>query len=247
MIQSLYDNFKHWSENGSVYLISDPHFNDPDTKIMNENWISPEEHVKRINGIVHKNDTLICLGDCGDLSYVQQLKAGYKVLIKGNHDDKGNSFYRQNVKTEVYDTDIYDRKELYQKLRKENKNCLISINESYEFQSSSHRYNISINNNLFDEVYSGPLFIGEKILLSHEPVNGLPFCLNIHGHCHNYYHEYIDEAGGKHLNIAADVVNFKILELNDIIKSGSIAGLPTIHRIAIDKQIERCERDKNKN
>lgn len=269
MIQSLYDNFKHWSENGSVYLISDPHFNDPDTKIMNENWISPEEHVKRINGIVHKNDTLICLGDCGDLSYIQQLKAGYKVLIKGNHDDKGNSFYRQNVKTEVYNTDIYDRKELYQKLRKENKNCLISItqnaakaglcsenlnnvkmtnylnsvNESYVL----HQYNVTIHNNLFDEVYSGPLFIGEKILLSHEPVNGLPFCLNIHGHCHNYYHEYIDEAGGKHLNIAADIVNFKILELNDIIKSGSIAGLPTIHRIAIDKQIERCERDKNKN
>ena len=94
-----------------------------------------------------------------------------------------------------------------------------------------------IDNN--DEVYSGPLFIREKILLSHEPVNGLPFCLNIHGHCHNYYHEYIDETGGKHLNIAADVVNFKILELNDIIKSGSIADIPTIHRITIDKQIER--------
>lgn len=246
MIQSLYDNFKHWSENGSVYLISDPHFNDPDTKIMNENWISPEEHVKRINGIVHKNDTLICLGDCGDLSYIQQLKAGYKVLIKGNHDDKGNSFYRRNVKTEVYNTDIYDRKELYQKLRKENKNCLISINESYE-SYVLHQYNVTIHNNLFDEVYSGPLFIGEKILLSHEPVNGLPFCLNIHGHCHNYYHEYIDEAGGKHLNIAADVVNFKILELNDIIKSDSIADIPTIHRIAIDKQIERCEKNKNEN
>ena len=35
---------------------------------------------------------------------------------------------------------------------------------------------------LFDEIYDGPLLIAEKILLSHEPVYGLPWCLNIHGH-----------------------------------------------------------------
>ena len=38
---------------------------------------------------------------------------------------------------------------------------------------------------IFDEIYEGPLFISEKILLSHEPVYGLSWCLNIHGHDHN--------------------------------------------------------------
>lgn len=44
----------------------------------------------------------------------------------------------------------------------------------------------------FDEIDSGPLFISDKILLSHEPVYGLLWCLNIHGHDHNgmeAYHE----------------------------------------------------------
>ena len=42
----------------------------------------------------------------------------------------------------------------------------------------------------FDEIYTGPLFIAEKILLSHEPVYGLPWCLDIHGHDHNNVEPY---------------------------------------------------------
>ena len=56
---------------------------------------------------------------------------------------------------------------------------------------------------IFDEIYEGPLFISEKILLSHEPVYGLPWCLNIHGHDHNGIEPYAD--GCKHLNLAANV------------------------------------------
>ena len=66
MINSLYDNFKHWSGVGSVFLYSDPHFNDADCLLMNPNWPSPEEQIKRINQKVRKNDTLIILGDIGD-------------------------------------------------------------------------------------------------------------------------------------------------------------------------------------
>ena len=47
--------------------------------------------------------------------------------------------------------------------------------------------------NYFDEIYTGPLFIAEKILLSHEPVYGLPWCLNIHGHDHNDMEPYKEE------------------------------------------------------
>ena len=52
---------------------------------------------------------------------------------------------------------------------------------------------------LFSKVYAGPLFISDKILLSHEPVFGLTWCLNIHGHDHNNTEAYKD--GCKHINL----------------------------------------------
>ena len=94
MINSLYDNFKHWSGVGSVFLYSDPHFNDADCLLMNPNWPSPEEQIKRINQKVHKNDTLIILGDIGDENYIKQLKVENRILIMGNH-DKGASNYKK--------------------------------------------------------------------------------------------------------------------------------------------------------
>ena len=60
--------------------------------------------------------------------------------------------------------------------------------------------------NYFDEIYTGPLFIAEKILLSHEPVYGLPWCLNIHGHDHNHMEPY--KEGCKHINLAANVCGY---------------------------------------
>ena len=34
MIPTLYEKFKPWSEKGSVYIISDTHFDDSDCKLM---------------------------------------------------------------------------------------------------------------------------------------------------------------------------------------------------------------------
>ena len=70
MINSLYPIFRHWSEKGSVYIISDTHFEDSNCKLMDSDWITPEEQVKIINSMVHKNDTLIHLGDVGKVSFV---------------------------------------------------------------------------------------------------------------------------------------------------------------------------------
>lgn len=69
---------------------------------------------------------------------------------------------------------------------------------------------------LFDEVYSGPLFISDKILLSHEPVFGLSWCLNIHGHDHSNMEKYAD--GCKHLNVAANVCDYTPVNLGQLIK-----------------------------
>ena len=94
MIAGLYDCFKHWSAQGTVWVCSDTHFG-------NAEWMRPsdEEIVKAINSKVGRKDTLILLGDVGDISMAQRLK-GYKVLIAGNH-DVGLSAYKE-VFNEVY-------------------------------------------------------------------------------------------------------------------------------------------------
>ena len=71
---------------------------------------------------------------------------------------------------------------------------------------------------IFDEIYDGPLFIAEKILLSHEPVSGLSWCLNIHGHDHSGIEDYAE--GCKHLNLAANVCGYTPVSLGKLIKDG---------------------------
>ena len=184
MIDMLYKPFQKWSANGSVFLFSDPHFDDDDCKIMDANWISAEEQVKIINKKVHKNDTIVILGDIGNLEYIKQIK-GYKVLIKGNHDDGPKADYE----------------------------------------------------NVFDEVYEGPLFIAEKILLSHERIPSPGFFINIHGH---------DHAGTEndefHLNLAANVIGYTPISLKELIKSGLVSKVPSIHRETINKATSRKKR-----
>ncbi len=157
MIPTLYEPFRHWSDGGSVFILSDLHFDDKDCKLMDPNWITPEEQINIINKLVGKGDTFVCLGDIGDSKYIPMIKARKKILLLGNHDAKG-----------------------------------------------SHK-------SFFDEVYTGPLFIADKILLSHEPVYGLDWCLNIHGHDHNNAEPYRE--GCKHLNIAANVCNYTPVNL----------------------------------
>ena len=189
MISSLYPIFQKWSKNGSVYIISDLHFEDSDCKLMDKNWISPEEQIQILNARVHKSDTLIVLGDIGNIEWAKKLKAGYKVLICGNHDAGVENY-----------------------------------------------------NKIFDEVYTGPLMISEKIILSHEPIEGLKWCFNIHGHDHNKYNK-----GDKyHLNMAANVCGYKPISLGELIKSGALAHIDSIHRITIDGAIERKKKRKKK-
>lgn len=100
MIKGLYKIFDHWSERGAVWIISDPHFDDPDLIHAYEDRPSTQEQVKLINSKVGKCDTLIILGDVGEPSYLKQLR-GYKVLLLGNH-DRGRSIYEPYV-DEIYE------------------------------------------------------------------------------------------------------------------------------------------------
>ena len=187
MIKTLYPTFRRWTEKGSLWIISDTHFEDSDCEVMSKGWITPEEHLAIINQYVHKNDTLIHLGDVGNPTYMTKIKA-YKVLIAGNH-DPGAEFFKD----------------------------------------------------YFDEIYTGPLMIAEKVLLSHEPLD-ITWTFNIHGHDHNT-HNKRDEF---HLNCAANVVDYTPLSMKDIINSGVLKNIKSIHRHTIDKASEKKkQRDQN--
>ena len=79
----------------------------------------------------------------------------------------------------------------------------------------------------FDEIYLGPIFISEKILLSHEPVDGLPWCLNIHGHTHSG--REIFKEGCRHINLAANLCKYTPMNLGKMIEDGLLADIPCIH------------------
>ena len=183
MITSLYEPFKHWSDGGSIYLLADTHFDDQDCKLMDPDWITPEEQMEIINGMVHRNDTFIHLGDVGNGRYIADMKAKKKILLLGNHDKR--SSYTE----------------------------------------------------LFDEIYTGPLFISDRILLSHEPIYGLTWCLNIHGHDHSVREAYQTDC--KHLNLAANVCRYKPANLGKLIKHGIMSGIDGIHRETIDRATEK--------
>ena len=182
MIDMLYEPFRKWSAAGSVYIFSDPHFNDADCKLMDKDWISSDEQLEILNKVAHKNDTLVILGDVGDLEVAKKIKA-YKVLIKGNHDDKAKRLYLD----------------------------------------------------VFDEVYDGPLMIADKILLSHEPIDGLDFVFNFHGHDHANWHGN----DNTHMNLATNVIGYKPVSLGKLIKKGILSNIPSIHRVAINRAVER--------
>ena len=86
---------------------------------------------------------------------------------------------------------------------------------------------------IFDEVYTGALIIGEKLLLSHEPIDA-KWIFNLHGHNHT---------GAKtdkyHLNVCADVINYTPINFNQFLKSGALSKIQTIQRTVIDKATER--------
>ena len=228
MIESLYEPFKHWSEMSGVFILSDTHFNDSDCKLMDKNWISVDEQVDRINKLVHKNDTLIILGDVGDTRYISRLKAGYKVLVMGNH-DTGRSNFERKIITKRFSKDMYTREDALNKMKEDYPDCKYSVSEEYDFHSPFESWVISADNKLFDEVYEGPLMIGEKIFLSHEPILGIDWCLNIHGHDHSG--KKIDNY---HLNLASNVCNYTPLSLGEYIKTHGLNKIKSLHRDTID-------------
>ncbi len=190
----LYPFCDKWLEKGgSIWIFSDPHFDDPDLKLFRPNSPSSEEIVKFINSKCGKNDTLICLGDIVNVDWVSKLKAGYKVLIKGNH-DVGASKYERIKTTKKYighdkcpncgnivtykgpGLNFFGEKEESAWCR--SLTCLKQVKPIKNYEGEDY------DNHLFDEVYPGCLIIRPDIMLSHEQAE-FKYTFNIHGHDHS--------------------------------------------------------------
>ena len=254
----LYEIFeKAWKKpGGNIYLYSDPHFNDPEMKYLRANYIGDDEQIKRINSKVTKNDCFICLGDCGDTSYIKKIKAGYKVLIMGNH-EKGASNYKRGFES-VYHNGF--TKETYRayieaKCKKHYKEIFgkdydnLTEDEKAEayhtfscFDSFYSNNKTLEDNKLFDEVYEGPLMINDRIILSHEPIPVPDYMFNIHGHTHSEI-----KVDDHHLNICAEHIDYTPVSLLNFIKKGGLSKIPNIHRVTVDDATERKKKRQLKN
>jgi calcineurin-like phosphoesterase family protein len=186
MIAGLYDIFAHWHKQGTCWLISDTHFNDEELYVGTKRVerADADEYVRLINSKVGRKDTLIHLGDVGDLEVMKKVR-GYKILIMGNH-DTGATKYKE----------------------------------------------------VFDEVYTGPVQISEKLILSHEPLE-CGWAFNIHGHVHSFTHR--DDA--RHMCICPEVTRqFEPINFNQLMKSGFMSKIETQHRKTINTATKRKER-----
>ena len=184
-LPSVYDIFNERWCNQTVWIYSDPHFGDKELAAAIPGRPSDEDQIKMINSKVGRKDTIIFLGDIGDVECAKKIR-GYKVLICGNH-DAGKTNYAE----------------------------------------------------AFNEIYTGPLMIGEKLLLSHEPID-IDWAFNIHGH---------DHAGAyrpNHFNVCSDVIGYSPINLNQLLKSGLLSNTQSIHRTTINEATARKAKRESK-
>jgi len=283
MYKHLYDIFKHWYHGGSIYFYSDPHFGDLESYILRgfiiknkdgtysktsfpnvkEDLFSITQTIKddldqmqidNINKVCNEKDTIIILGDVGDIDCVRKLKAGHKVLIMGNHDKGATNYIKINYKETFYNNSLhpfYDmngdiikgyyptsKEEAIKKYKEKYPNNFdikcVKHNSGYDCYED---WTITGNNGLFDEVYEGTLQISPKIILSHEPVD-YPYCLNIHGHVHqvNPFGAYTEGVINPRYNCVAEQINYKPVCINTFIDSGILKNIPDIHREVIEER-----------
>lgn len=230
MIAGLYKIFDHWHKEGTLFIYSDPHFDDKDLKAAVPGRPDAETQLKSINSCVGKKDTIVFLGDIGNIEYVKRIK-GRKILIMGNH-DAGRTNYERQIVTQVFSKDLYTKEQALDAMKSTYPNCRYTIGEGYfEF------WKITADNLLFDEVFEGPVMIGEKLILSHEPVN-IPWAFNIHGHVHEARHKNDTH----HLNVCSDVIGYMPVNMNQLMKSGILSKVETIHRTTINTANERKQK-----
>ena len=95
-----------------------------------------------------------------------------------------------------------------------------------------------LGKDLFQETYSGPVMIGEKLILSHEPIENCDWCMNIHGHTHD--RNIVNDT--YHFNVCADVIGYTPINFNKWMKEGHLAKIQSLHRQTINEATDRRRR-----
>ncbi|MBE7033832.1 MAG: phosphoesterase [Ruminococcaceae bacterium] len=97
-----------------IFFIADTHFGDDNIRrYENRPFESVAEMdnslIANWNNAVGENDTVYVLGDFGAEGYEKEILSklnGIKYLVKGNHDNKANDYYREAGFKEVYDLPV---------------------------------------------------------------------------------------------------------------------------------------------
>lgn len=205
MNKFLYPCFNKWR--GSIWFIADTHFGDIKTEKLRN--VSAETLVKNINKKATKNDTLVILGDVGNIEYVKQLKAGYKVLILGNH-DKGASNYQKTINNRLFD-------EVYEGQLSIRKNIVLSHEPvNFPFALNIHGHD-----------HSGTDFKNYVLINYDADMESQDMTKN--------YLEVIKANKLTKFNVCAEWVGSMPVSLKTILQSGILKNIDDIHRLAIDK------------
>lgn len=224
-LPSLYDNFAdRWSKCNSIWIISDTHFGETVEESGLFNKPSDEDFIQKINSKVGRNDILIHLGDVGDIECARALK-GYKVLVMGNH-DAGASKYKRRLVTKRFE--VRTKQEALSAMRALYPNWrIVDVREHYQFIEPFYSWEVTADNGLFDEVYEGPVTIGEKLILSHEPIPSCSWAANLHGHVHS--------AEPDSFNFCSLALGYEPYSFSKWLKENSLNKITSLHRTTIDK------------
>lgn len=234
MVTGLYNIFNTLWGMQTIWLYSDPHFGETEEESGLVNKPTDAEQVQRINSKVGRKDTIIFLGDIGDPSWLKGIR-GYKVLITGNH-DTGISNYQRDRFQRSFDADEWQKDEVYLEMKQEYPDYCVTVEKFYDFRKPYTKWVATMDNQLCDEVYSGPLTIGPKLILSHEPIE-IDGMFNIHGHVHS-----LVLSTDRDLNVCSMNTNYIPVNLNQLMKHGLTSKVDSIHRITIDNATARKKR-----
>lgn len=108
--------------------------------------------------------------------------------------------------------------------------------------AGNHESGLEKYKETFELVFPGPVMFGEKLLLSHEPIPGINWALNVHGHNHNGP-IMIDNY---HFNINCDANQcYMPINFNTMLKRGLTAHIKPFHRSIIDKATAKKRKEEN--
>lgn len=155
----------------------------------------------------------------------------------GNH-DAGASNYQKHKYYKRFPATTYDKEQALTEMESLYPNCEYKIKFIFNAGIYNDEWEVCADDCLFDEVYPGVLIIGEKLILSHEPIENCDWCFNLHGHTHS--RDIVND--DYHFNVCADVINYTPINFNKWIKDGHLAKVKSLHRQTIDEATDRRRR-----